>query len=257
MRSFRILIFLLAAIFNSALLSAEVKASDIQEITHVCMNAESAFQDYILIGIGITNNDPEKDIAEKVASIDTFLKNVSSHDLGSKNNAELKELQVLWSQIRPKITSKPKKEDVVLIKKQIDEFIIKCEKLDEHLATDVHSKVAEDLVLISELGIDVQRLTSMYLIKAWGVDLKGYDKEAKEIIARFDDEYKRLMAESDKNVPKKIKSILRSVNKDFLLFKIMAVTDSKRYVPSLAQKKSAKIQKSVMLALQLEEDLMQ
>jgi len=109
-------------------------------------------------------------------------------------------------------------------------------------------------VLIAELGMLSQRLAARYMLRAWGVDVNDYDRQASDTIKAFDARLQRLLDEPDRVLSPAVRTQLADLKKPFHTFAFMATRSSGRFVPSLAEKSATRIHQTVRRILKLEED---
>ena len=237
--------------------AAPTSTEDVHQMAEVCMLAERLLKDYAMIGMGVTYHDPAEDLKQGEEKIITYLKNIESHGLKAELDAEVRSLEEWWHKIEKRLLAEPTKEGMVEFREEVDNFSLECEKVADHLAIDTGIEAEHDVVLISQLGMETQRLAALYMMKAWGVEDPKYYEHVEEIFVEFEDIYHELMAESDEKVPAVVKEKLEFIDKQFIVFKVMAATKSDRLVPTRAEKTASKIFDKVQEALKLEQSLVE
>jgi len=245
-------LFLLLVSLLTTATAAEATAQDVFEIEKVCMNTESMMQDHILIGMKITYGDPAKDIAEKKIIVEAFLNDVNNHHMKDKFHNEIQKVVDLWVLIKPRLTEEATLEESIDLRNQVATFVDKCIILGEHLAKAQGSDASQIIVLIGDMGIEVQKISVDYLLKAWGHKDSHYYDEIKRDIALYDDLHHRLNEIEEVKTNEVIKQELKFIDKNFLVFKFMAQSKSGRYVPLIASKNSSKIIEHILNIVDLE-----
>ena len=148
----------------------------------------------------------------------------------------------------------PSKEEALALHHHVNTFAQHCEVLEDHLAKNTGNGAEHYVVEIARLNLNVQELTGLYIMKSWGtVDDKEYFAEVKKILADYDKIYDDIMAADSTLVSDKVKKKLKGLKKHFMLFEVMAESDSGIYVPRLISKKADMIQKETENILAEEE----
>ncbi|MDQ7085396.1 MAG: hypothetical protein Q9M36_10935 [Sulfurovum sp.] len=235
---------------------AEVKASaeDVHEIIDVCTSSERIMKDYALIRMGITYNDPQKDLDETIVRLQNELIELESHPVSKALHDEEVALHKEWDTIAKELKLPPSKELTLIIYQHIKDFAHHCETLAEHLATDTGNPAEHFIVLIARLNLDVQELAGLYVMKSWdAIIAEKYYAEVKEILKDFHEAYDELESSKSSMVSDKVKAKLKILQKHFMVFEFMAESKSGRYVPLLISKKADKIYAETLEILKLEQ----
>jgi hypothetical protein len=244
-------------LFVCSEVSANASAGDVHEVADICMQANRILKDYALIGMGVEYHDPKKDLEENLERIEKEIKDLESHKLNEKLTAEIVEIGTSWHAIKPEFEKKPDKTKMHDLRVMVEKFTVRCEEIAEDLAEDTGIKGEHDVVLVAELGMESQRLAALYLMKAWGVPDPNYDEEVKQVVDQTEKIYKELLEADEKLVSKEIKEKLKSVEKDFIAFSVMAKSTSGRFMPSAAAKMASKIFERIQEILLMEQKLVE
>lgn len=240
---------------------AQAKASseNVQEIVEVCMLSNRMLKDYALIGMGVVYQDPVADLQAGMVEMSMYMSNgaIASKALRKELGDALLELDRRWKSIEPLLTSSPSKEGVPELRNMVGEFASTCEETVEALAVDTQIKGQQDLVLTGKLGMAVQQLAAIYMIKAWGVDEPGYYKDVDTIKSEFKKNYHHLAETENARSSKELRESLKKLDNHFLVFGFLASSKSGRFQPTRAEKISADVFYEVRDILLLEEELME
>lgn len=240
-------------------LEANASSENVQEIVEVCMLSNRMLKDYALIGMGVVYQDPVADLQAGMVEMSMYMSNgtLASQDLKEELGKSLRELDQGWKVIEPLLTNTPSKENVLDLREKIEGFSKKCEVVVEALATDTQIKGEQDLVLTGKLGMEVQRLAALYMIKAWGAEQSKYYSEVDKIKSQFNKNYKKL-TEADNTIgSSELRTSLKKLDNHFLVFGFLASSKSGRFQPTRAEKISADVFYEVRDILLLEEELLQ
>lgn len=234
-------ISLLLLLSMSQVTAAMANAQDVYDIDEMCMLSERIMNDYALVGMRVVYGDPRADLQASKTQIEKYLSELKQRDFKAALSAELKTLDQTWSRIGAQIGASPNQDTAVALRQQIDDFTNLCEKLAEEIARDTGDKKEFYIEQIAELGKDIEQLASMYVMKAWGVPRSNYDQVANDILTNFEKITAEIESAPADLVTDAVKQSMQKIEQDFQLFKFMATSKSGRFIPQLAQKKSASI----------------
>ncbi len=237
--------------------SANASAQDVNELSDICMYSQRVLKDYALVGMGVTYHDPKKDLDANIKTVDKYFKDIESHKLNDKLMAEVTEVEKTWNEIKPEFEKAPDKAKMSELRKKVEAYTVRCEQVAEDLAKDTGIKGEHDVVLVAELGLESQRMASLYLMKAWGVADAEYDKEVGQVVDETERIYQELLAADEKLVSKEIKEKLQSTEKNFIAFSVMTKSKSGRFMPSAAEENASKIFDALRAILSMEQKLVE
>ena len=235
---------------------AEVHASaeDVHHIIDICTSSERILKDYALVGMKITYHDPKKDLDETVARLDKEMEELEKHKLTKALHDEEVALHKEWLKIEENLTHDPIKESALTLHHHVNTFAKHCEVLAEHLAEDTGNPAEHYVVLIARLNLNVQELAGVYTMKAWGtIGDDEYYQEVKDVLEDYRKTYDELIVAKSNMVSDSVKSKLKTLKKQFMVFEYMAESKSGRYVPLLIAKKANKIHIETTKILKQEE----
>ncbi len=237
--------------------AANASAQDVHELADICIYSQRILKDYALVGMGVTYHDPKKDLQANIQTIDKYFKDIESHKLDEKLMAEVIEVENAWKAIRPEFEQNPDKQKMSGLRKKVETYTVRCEQVAEDLAKDTGIKGEHDVVLVAELGMESQRLASLYLMKAWGVADSNYDEEVTQTVDETEKIYQELLAADEKLVSKEIKDKLKATENDFIAFSVIAKSKSGRFMPTQAEQSADKIFTALREILTMEQKLVE
>ncbi len=237
--------------------SANASAQDVHELADICMYSQRILKDYALVGMSVTYHDPKKDLKENINIVDKYFKDIEGHKLNEKLLAEVLEVENSWKAIRPAFEQEPDKKKMSELREKVEAYTTRCDQVADDLAKDTGIKGEQDVVLVSELGLESQRLAALYLMKAWGVADTSYEKEVAQTVDQTEHLYQELMAADEKFVSKDIKDKLKTTENEFIAFGVMAKSTSGRFMPSMAEKSASKIFTTLREILAMEQKLVE
>ncbi len=240
-------------LFLCSEVSANASARDVHEVASLCMQANRILKDYALIGMGVEYHNPKEDLEKNIKMMDEEFKVLKSHKLNEKLSAEIVEIETSWNALKPEFQKNPDKTKMSDLRKMVEKYTDRCEEVAEDLSKDSGIKGEHDVVLVAELGMESQRLAALYMMKAWGVADSDYESELKQVVDQTEKIYKELLEADEKLVSKEIKKQIKSTEKAFIAFSVMAQSTSGRFMPSAAAKMANKIFKKLTEILQMEQ----
>lgn len=207
------------------------------EVTKTCTLSQSILKEHILLGMDVTYTNPEREIV--VANKKIFSQLAKLKKITSSKKVDL--LNTSWKTIDVNIKKKLSKENVLAIYTEVEAFNKGCQLLAKELKTKNSDKLQ-----IASLNLEVQTLAALYAIKSWGaIDDDKYKNDVEAIINNYSTIFKALSA--NKGIDKKS---LAKIKKDFKAFKFLVQSDSGRYMPVLAEKKSSSIDNTIIQLLE-------
>jgi biotin-(acetyl-CoA carboxylase) ligase len=237
--------------------SANASAQDVHNIAGISMQANRVLKDYALVGMEVNYHNPAKELEDNLEQMDHEFKNTEGHKMNKKLTAEIVEIKKSWYEIKPEFEKKPDKMKMHELREAVEKFTFRCEEVAEDLAKDTGIKGENDIVLLSKLGMESQRLAAEYITKVWGVAGSQYDKEVENMMEEIRSIFKELMDADDTLVSQKIKNALKSVEKDFIALNVMATSKSGRFMPSAAEKMASKIFKKLNEIIKVEQEVVE
>ena len=244
-------------LFPASSTAATASVQDVQEMADVCMYSQRILKDYALIGMGIDYRDPAGDLAKSSRMLNQYLANIESHGLKQELDAEVREIEAFWRQIEPRLLDTPSKGSMVELQDLVDKFSHRCEEVADHLAADTGIAAEHDVVQIAMLGMEVQRLAALYMMKAWDAAGADYYDKVDAVLAETARIFAELMAADESHVPAQVKTRLKEAEKHVLLFQVMAKSKSGRFVPTLAEKNASEVFHELRDILKLEKELVE
>ncbi len=231
--------FLVFILFEGKATYAVATAQDVHDIVDICVNLHRIQKDYALIGMGVKYDDPKKDLEETILKVDQeFSRLIDDHHLAKNEEEQVVLIQERWKKIKALVQEPPSQEGLVKLHKDIENLTDLCLKTAKLLEESTGIEGEEYVVLSSELGMEVQRLAALYMMRAWDVEYEDYFDEVRHVLDEFEGFYQDLNKADERFVSAKVKGDLTVIEKEFLVFEQMTESTSGRFVPSLAQRKA-------------------
>ena len=256
--SILLLFMWLTLVVSATDVKANASTENVQEIVEVCMLSNRMLKDYALIGMGVVYQDPVADLQAGMVEMSMYMStgSLDSYDLSEELGVSLRQLEAAWSEIEPTLITEPSKDDVSDLRNKVEKFTTHCEQVVEELAIDTQIPGQQELVLAGKLGMEVQRLAALYMIQAWGAKHDQYHSEVKRIQSQFKKNYQQLTSADSTGESEELRSLLKNVDNQFLVFGFLASSKSGRYQPTRAEKIAANVFYEVRDILLLAEELL-
>ncbi len=222
---------------------ASASVADVHNIAEICTSVQTVLKDYALVGMGVQYDDPAEHLKKTVEKIDQDFEALKKdHHLSPEVDALVIEKEKTWKKIREVVVAKPRQDAVLDLHIIIEKFDKECWEIAELIAKETHIEGEHYVIVASELGMEVQRLAALYMMRAWDVSNPNYFEEVETILEEFESYYHEL---TEKAYPKYIgdatKTKLDKIEKSFLVFEHMAASKSGRFVPALGQRSATRL----------------
>ncbi|HIP62316.1 MAG TPA: hypothetical protein EYG98_07135 [Sulfurovum sp.] len=209
------------------------------------MYTQRMLKDYAMLGMKNTYANAEGDLKKTVDDFDNHLISLLEYTQVADIKKKIKETQILWDPIKIMLSTVPSKEKAIELQTKLD-ALLKISNETTMLFAKASGKQSGEIINISgRQRMLSQRMASLYMLKAWGVNDPKFKEKLDAATNKFNDSLKQLK-ESNLNT-EEISKLLKDVEKSFIFFKIMNKSVS-RFAPTLINKKSNIILKKMNTA---------
>jgi len=195
---------------------------------------------YIMVGMHNSFQNTEETFEKSIATFEENMEALDAFATSKKAFINSEKVMELWEPIKKNLLKEKRKSEAVKLFGQMDTLLALTRETTKIYTRQTGSMLGKIIDASSDIGINAQRMATLYLLKAWGEGENMVKEKMQEAIGAFQKSVKILKA-AQINTPE-IRTVLGRVEKAFMYFTVMDALDSSA-VPTLIYKKSNTILK--------------
>jgi len=207
------------------------------------MFTQRMLKDYIMIGMKNKFENPKEDLKNIMTEFNDHLDELIKFNKDKTTARSLEKVKDLWLPIKEVLKESPKKELAEKMQEDLETLLKQANEATGLFAKQTGKKSGEIINIAGRQRMLSQRMASLYMMKAWGIDDPKFTEKMNIAMKLFKDSLEKLI-KYENNTPE-ILVLLHKVEKDFMFFEFMHGSD--KFIPTLIFKKSMIILKNMNL----------
>jgi nitrate/nitrite-specific signal transduction histidine kinase len=206
------------------------------------MYTQRMLKDYAMIGLQNHFGNPEKDLNETMHNFEDHLDALIAFNEDPATEESLLKVKKMWEPVKKTLQEPPRKEKAAQLQEALDALLKQANEAVGLFAKQTGKESGEIINISGRQRMLSQRMASLYMLKAWGIDDPKFKDKMDAAMKLFKDSLERLK-KSNMNTPR-IDALLLEAEHSFKFFEVMNKSDSK-FIPALIYKKSNEILKAM------------
>jgi nitrate/nitrite-specific signal transduction histidine kinase len=212
------------------------------------MYTQRLLRDYAMIGMRNNFSNPKNDMEHIIQAFEDHLYSLDLFSKDAATKQKISDVKSRWETIKRLLVKSPNTSDAAILQNELEKLLKSSDEITKLFTAQSKSSTGEIINIAGRQRMLSQRMASLYMLKAWGIDDPQFKKKLSDAMRLFRTSLEKLLT-FEKNSPE-ITTILKRVKRDFMFFEIMG-RSSKKFIPALIYKKSNEILKNMNSATKL------
>jgi len=196
---------------------------------------------YAMVGMHNSFQNSEESFKKSIESFEENMDALDNFATSKKAFQNSEKIMEAWEPIKKHLQEEKSLERALALLSEMDGLLALTRKTTEIYTRQTGYMLGKTMNASADIGIDAQRMATLYLLKAWGEKSATVDTMMKASIKEFK-QAMELLKTARINTPE-IKKVLQEVDRAFMYFTVMDALDSSA-IPTLIYKKSNTILKA-------------
>lgn len=243
MRSGQALAHILGLFILLFAISSSAGVSNIQDAINKAgkqrMLTQRMLKEYTLVGMGVEYGRPKEKLNISITLFEQQLLELKRYPAGPGITDSLSKVEALWRPIKKIVSSPPDLTNIATLQRDMDALLQACHHTTQLLSEASPNESGYIINVSGRQRMLSQRLASLYMIRAWGLDDPEFSRKHAEVMEQFQAALQEL--EQSPVTTRNIKKKLKKVRSAFYWFEHTARNEDQKPVPTLITKSSDKI----------------
>ena len=228
---------MLLLFFASTLAFAEIEtlSAAIEKARKQSVLTQKILADYIMVGMHNTFQNTEKNLQKNIEIFEHNIEELDAFATSKKAFVNIEKIMELWGPIKTMLLEQKSQESAIVLFDKLDLMLALTKETTEIYTRQTGSMLGKIIDASTDIGINAQRMATLYLLKAWKIKEKRVEASMKRSMEIFKKSTE--MLKQAKINTAEIQSQLKEIERAFMYFSVMDRLDSTT-IPTLIYKKS-------------------
>ena len=228
---------MLLLFFASTLAFAEIEtlSGAIEKARMQSVLTQKILADYIMVGMHNTFQNTEKNLQKNIEIFEHNIEELDAFATSKKAFMNIEKIMQLWDPIRSMLLEEKSRKRAVILFDKLELMLALTRETTEIYTRQTGSMLGKIIDASADIGINAQRMATLYLLMAWKIKEKRVGismKRSMEIFKKSTEMLKQAKINTTE-----IQSQLKEIERAFMYFSVMDRLDSTT-IPTLIYKKS-------------------
>jgi hypothetical protein len=196
---------------------------------------------YIMVGMHNTFHNTEETLKNSIEAFEKNMEDLDAFATSKKAFINSEKMMEVWEPIKKILHKEKNKAGAMALFTDMDALLVLSRETTEIYSRQTGSMLGKIIDASADIGINAQRMATLYLLKAWGKKEGKIKEDMSKAIKSFQQSV--MVLKEAKINTEDIRNTLKKVEKAFMYFTVMDALDNSS-VPTLIYKKSNSILKN-------------
>ncbi len=242
---FKRLIYLLlfsVLFINTTYANSNEEKKMIEQVNIQKILTQKMFKDYAFMGLGNDYKDSAKRLPKLIKKYEEGMDKLKEILTKDEEKEILSNIQERWIQIKQMLSEHPNKDKIDKLQKKMDKLLLSYSSLMRYVIKRNPGELGKLIGLSSYLGVVLERMSGLYMMKSWGVKDPKFEFKMRESLNYFDNTLYDM--ENSEYTSSANRKRIEQLKKDFMFFRFMNKSQ-KHFIPTLIYDRTDAMQKVI------------